>query len=201
MDGAGKVIMVGLPKTCTSSVRAALSVLGLRVDTDPLGDDLLNALEAGHGIPPRRYARADVFGDIGVATHWRQLVRLHPKAAFLLTTRSPVHLAESALGVWGNAPERRPPPRCSSSSDAAAILYNWFWRRGPMGIAVLIAAAASHALSVRGQCRVAGVRLYEVDVASERSDVLWRKLSSHLGRALPDPLPPFPRLNRRIGGG
>jgi hypothetical protein len=182
---APKVFCIGLSKTGTTSLRAALEALGhVAVHwADPLTCALLG---------PEHVPLYDAFADVTVSWRLAELLRRHPDARFILSRRPPAAWEESF---------RRHYARAHGTGEVAALRaqmaapdrFHWgeAWRAMQNGLyfrhASLAAAWDAHEARVAAAFRDRPGSLLAFNVWEGDG---WPELCRFLGRPVPDA--PFP---------
>jgi hypothetical protein len=190
-DGADKVFGIGFYKTGTTSLCAALRVLGYRtVNGDKLGeypgaDDgatLLKQIQAGDLRLPT-FAMFDAFTDNPYFHLWREIHARYPRAKYILTVREERAWLDSCarfyrnrrvrpMRVWMFGPHANP-GRDEASRQAWLEAYR-----------AHNAAVRAHFATQPPGC------FFEFDPTRERE---WGPLCAFLGR--PVPTQPWPHAN------
>ncbi len=98
-----KVFCLGLSRTGTRSLTAALHVLGIDTVHYPIDRGTLDALKRGDGAFPL-LDHYDGITDITTIPSFEELDRLHPGAKFILTTRDEASWLKSCRQHWGTRP-------------------------------------------------------------------------------------------------
>ncbi|HJL17149.1 MAG TPA: sulfotransferase [Sandaracinaceae bacterium LLY-WYZ-13_1] len=93
------VFGLGLSRTGTRSLTAALHVLGIDTVHYPIDDDTFRALSSG-ALDFQLLEAFDGITDITVAPYYAQLDRMHPDARFVLTVREEEGWLKSCRNHW-----------------------------------------------------------------------------------------------------
>ena len=93
------VFGLGLSRTGTRSLTAALHILGVDTVHYPIDDDTFRALETG-ALDFDLLRAFDGITDITVSPYYAQLERRHPDAKFILTNRDEESWLTSCLNHW-----------------------------------------------------------------------------------------------------
>ncbi len=191
---ADKVFVIGLSKTGTTSLHAALERLGYLSQhwSNPLTGQMLDMADG---------EVFDALSDTPVADMVERLLDDFPQARFILSTRAVAswcdsmlrHLRRqhSAIGLEGLRDLVSRPADCPHG-EAWCVLHRHLYTDHPD----LPAAHAAHTERVHRLFRHQPNRLLEFDVVAGDG---WPKLCSFLG--LPVPSGPFPRENARPAAG
>lgn len=174
-----KVFCIGFHKTGTSSMRAALEILGYRVTgPDHTGDPDL-AATLGR-VTAEISQRFDAFQDNPWPLVFREMDALHPGARFILTVRDPQKWYDSNRNHFG-----------SKTTPMRELIYGPGAGAPEGNEAVYKARLARHEREVRAYFRGRPDDLLELDLAR---DGRWEPLCGFLGHPVPDR--PFPHANR-----
>ena len=173
----GKVFCVGLQRTGTTSLGAALEVLGFRV-CGAVGTWLPDIRSRASALAREIVPRYDAFEDNPWPLLVEELDAAWPDARFVLTVRD--------AGAWVRSVR-------SYFTGQQSPMEEWLY--GPGGVpaaddATLATLRARHDASVRTRFANRPSQLLVLDVDAGLS---WEPLCSFLGR--PVPAVPFPRLN------
>lgn len=184
----GKIACVGFPKTGTSTIVKALRVLGYDIahwhDVIGTEKEAQAGQDIGNGHGPQTLLNeydgvADVFGSV----YFREVLRLHRDARFILTTRDVDNWAESLVQhVW-----RTPMPEPGTLA--------WGLRWATWGCLLPTPGCAClRKISHEGAVMelVPPEQLLVLDVSEGDG---WENLCGFLGCEVPDE--PFPHENKR----
>ena len=94
-----KIFGLGFSKTGTSSLADALSVLGFKTVHNPTDDDTMLALLSGN-LRCKALEEHDAICDIMFCKHFRELDRIYPGSAFILTERDKSDWHASCSRHW-----------------------------------------------------------------------------------------------------
>ena len=176
-----KVFVVGLSKTGTTSLHAALEKLGLHSIHNP---EAMLSIEKGElAFSPALAERYDALSDLPIAAYFRELDRAYPSARFILTTREEAGWLAS----------------CANHFDPSAFRPNAIVRRlvervyaSPVFDAELFRAARHrHDAGVRAYFADRPGKLLIIDTAQADK---WEPVCEFLGLPVPDAL--YPHENR-----
>jgi hypothetical protein len=194
-----KVFGLGLSRTGTRSLTAALHVLGFDTVHYPTDRATLETLVRGDARFPL-LDHYDGITDITVAPYYEDLDRLHPGAKFVLTVRDETPWLESCRNHWtGRSPYEEGPKEGLAAEE----------HRVHMEIRRFLRAAVYASYSMDDARFVRAYRRHTEDVkryfADRPSDFLvldiaggegWEKLAPFLGVAVPPS--PFPHKGKRL---
>jgi hypothetical protein len=120
MPAKPKVFGLGLSRTGTRSLTAALHVLGFDTVHYPTDQGTLDTLVRGDARFPI-LEHYDGLTDITVAPYFEDLDRLHPGAKFILTVREDDGWLRSCLNHWTNRSAFEPAPEDGSGAEEHRI--------------------------------------------------------------------------------
>jgi hypothetical protein len=187
-DPRFRVFGIGLSRTGTRSLTAALHVLGVDTIHYPIDEGTLRALTSGR----LDFGVLDAFDgitDITVAPYYAELARRHPDARFVLTVRDEEAWLRSCERHWTgrDAFADAPTPAAESHMNIRRFLraavygtYDFEPERFRLVYRRHIEAVRRHFASEPG-------RLLELDIAGGDG---WKTLAPFLGRPIPEQ--PFP---------
>lgn len=200
-DGTGKVFGIGLPKTGTSSLRAACESLGLRSLNSPFDTVLLQSLDGGDGLPDEHYDAFDLFSDVPIAAQWFTLNVYYPGAKWILTERDVDAWLESLRAVFGPRPIRYAPSERNHGFAAAVVRWAAGVGRDPDDQADrerLRMYYEMHRATVVRYIEPESLLRISLEQESSRR---WRALARFVGCSLVDDLAvPWPHVNARNAG-
>lgn len=172
---------IGLSKTGTHSLNAALEILGLRSVHYP-SPELMN-----RGRFVEALAGCNAATDISVGAYFRELDRAFPASAFILTVRE----MESWLASVEDHRRRREHELENPDCPKAVIRERLYGLRG-FDREAFADAAKRHERDVRAYFRDRPRDLLVMDVCGGEG---WERLCPFLGLEIPDV--PFPQRNAR----
>lgn len=191
--GAGrpKVFGLGLPRTGTRSLRAALHLLGWDVAHYPVDRASLDALIRGDGGFPL-LEHYDGLADPAAIPCFRALDARHPGAKFVLTVREKGGWLASLERNWAQAAAPGPPGGRDDDARGTARETRRFLREAVYGRHTFDAARLSrvydaHLAAVRGHFDGRPGDLLVLDIAGGEG---WERLAPFLG--VPASARPFP---------
>ena len=168
-----KIIGVGISKTGTSSLAAALTELGFR---------------CVHGWPPHALDTADALADVPAACRFRELDVIYPGSKFILTVREREAWLASCRKHWD---------RSGMAGAQASVRFEYYWCRAHLFGRLDFDAEnhwrsyERHSSAVRAHFADRPGDLLELDIT--RGDG-WEPLCRFLNVPIPDK--PFPWKNR-----
>lgn len=180
-----KVFVIGAPRTGTTSVGRALSILGFRdYGHDPYLQELFN-----HGCYEPIWERVgmhDSFSDgpFNTGDFYRVLAERYPQARFILTVRDKQKWKESHRRHFDPAfPNRDVKDRFKLHRYEPEIWWRWYDRRNAQIRAFFQETNRPH-------------HLLELNIGEDCNQ--WEKLIGFLGpeARVPSPLPEFPWVNK-----
>jgi hypothetical protein len=189
-----KVFGIGLSRTGTSSLAAALRALGFKSihwPHDKITQRELTAYHSGRGAFHLTVANAfDAVTDTPAASVYRELSHVYPGARFVLTVRDKTSWLESCSGFFDRAID-------SEKSSSAYLQYCAIIRRRLYGRTNFDphdfeAAYRKHVAGITEWFAEIPERLLIMDITAGES---WEKLCPFLHVDIPDR--PFPHRNRR----
>lgn len=185
-----RVFGIGLPRTGTTSLVAALDILGFRPAVhNPAGARTIGGCRAA--------------ADVTIACRYKALSVIYPDARFVLTTRD----VRAWLDSSARQLERDSAGEMSADLDAPENWHRWFGREAYLALfgprdflrEHWLAVYRTHDRQVRQHFRRAPGRLLAFDLCADRADAeKWRELCAFLGVA--EPGAPFPWENRSVTG-
>lgn len=183
-----RVFGVGLSRTGTRSLTAALHVLGIDTIHYPIDDDTFRALASGR----LDFGVLDTFDgitDITVAPYYAELSRRYPDARFILTVRDEEAWLRSCARHWEG---RDAFAEANSAAGETHMRIRRFLRAAVYGAydfepERFRQVYRQHVAAVRRHFANEPGRLLELDIAGGEG---WEKLAPFLGRPIPDQ--PFP---------
>ena len=178
----GKVFGIGHIKSGTTSLAAALKVLGYNVKDLPLG--MVKCRNRKVSLDFRKAAKYDGLTDIPAARFYKELDKKFPGSKFILTVREEERWLDSArrhvfIGKWWKYPNRINQLHQDVLGD---IVYNEKKFRK---------AYHQHHKDVMDYFRNRKNDLLVINICNGEG---WEKLCKFLGNEIPDV--PFPRSNR-----
>ncbi|MEV0262365.1 sulfotransferase family protein [Streptomyces sp. NPDC050617] len=195
-----KVFGLGLPRTGTRSLRAALHLLGYHVAHYPVDRASLDALVRGDGRFPL-LEHYDGFADVTAVPCYRELDALHRGAKFVLTVRDKAGWLASLERNWPR--DAAPGSPCGRADDArgAARETRRFVREAVYGCRAFDAGRLSrvydeHVAAVRTHFAGRPGDLLVLDIVGGEG---WERLAPFLGASTP--ARPFPAVRERTMGG
>lgn len=193
-----KVFGLGLSRTGTRSLTAALHVLGLDTVHYPIDEDTFRAMSTGKldfGI----LESFDGITDITVSPYYAELDELHPDAKFVLTTRDEDAWIQSCVNHWTG---REAFAAAETAGAETHMQIRRFLRAAVYGCydyeeARFRRVYRKHVEDVRRYFKDRPGKLLELDIVSGAG---WGSLCAYLDRPIPDQ--PFPHkggvLSRRL---
>jgi hypothetical protein len=189
-----KVFGIGLSRTGTSSLAAALKTLGFKSihwPHDKITQRELNAYYSGRDA--FRFTVANTFDavtDTPVASVYRELSHLYPEARFVLTVRDKSSWLDSCSGFF----DRAIPSEKSSSPylEYCATIRRRLYGRTDFDPYDFEAAYRKHVAGITEWFAQIPERLLIMDITAGES---WEKLCAFLHAEIPDK--PFPHRNRQ----
>lgn len=183
-----RVFGLGLSRTGTRSLTAALHVLGIDTVHYPIDDDSLRAMTSGR-LDFGLLETFDGLTDITVSPYYAQLERQHPDAKFVLTLRDKQSWLRSCEAHWG---KRDPWQVPRSEAESTHMKVRRFLRAAVYGCYDFDAERFSlvydqHVAHVRDYFRDKPGKLLELDIVGGHG---WDELCAFLDR--PRPVQPFP---------
>ncbi len=176
MPAPFKVFGIGLSRTGTTSLNAALELLGFRAMHYPDPEPMLRGdLSVAHEY--------DALTDLPVAVFFRPLDLLFPGSRFILTVRDEASWLGSIrkhFEAMGSALEHGPPAELRRRAYGSTLFDEDLFRR----------ARAAHERAVREHFRGRSGDVLEMNIADGQG---WEVLCPFLGMPLPEAA--FPRLN------
>jgi hypothetical protein len=193
----GRIFGIGLSRTGTSSLTAALERLGLHAvhfPADPATRERIGAHLAGEGGRLRLPILAEVDGitDSPAAACFEALDRSYPGSRFVLTTRERESWLASCERYWTRGVE--PFLRDTGDQgwrDYVEALSKHFYGVAHFDAAAFARAYDAHDARVRGHFTARPGSLLELDICGGQG---WDELCGFLGRPVPEE--PFPWQNR-----
>ncbi|MGW2633897.1 sulfotransferase family protein [Streptomyces chattanoogensis] len=190
-----KVFGLGLPRTGTRSLRAALHLLGYDVAHYPVDRASLDALARGDGRLPL-LEHYDGLADVAAVPCFRELDALHRGARFILTVREKGSWLASLEENWPTA--AAPGSPCGRDDDARGAVRETrrFLREAVYGCHAFDAGRLSrvydeHVAAVRAHFDGRPGDLLVLDIVGGEG---WERLAPFLGVAAP--AAPFPAEGR-----
>lgn len=179
---------LGLSRTGTRSLTAALHVLGVDTVHYPIDDDSLRAMVSGK-LDFQLMESFDGITDITTAPYYEDLEQQHPDAKFVLTVRDEESWLRSCANHWSG---REPWPEITSPGHATHMKVRRFLRAAVYGCygyepERFRRVYRRHVDSVRRYFADKPGKLLELDVVGGAG---WEPLCAHLDRPIPDQ--PFP---------
>lgn len=190
-----KVFGIGLSRTGTQSLTAALRVLGFSVVHYPTDAGTLETLVRGDARFPL-LEQHDGIADITVAPYFVDLAARYPDSRFILTLRERESWLRSCRGHFGARP-------AFEAADSEALRVQLAVRRFLRAAvyatydfheARFLQAYERHVATVRQHFATQPGRLLELDITAGDG---YAKLAPFLGRPVPDQ--PFPHRGRPAG--
>lgn len=170
-----KVFGIGLSRTGTKSLTAALRTLGYHVVHYP--KDAVTAREVLHGLPYSLLARCDGLTDIHAAVCFRDLDARFPRSRFILTTRDKDAWLGSCERHFARVrPETYPPP----IGDMMLALRLRMYGVDHFDAGTFSLAYDRHHDQVRGHFKERA-DLLELDIPGGDG---WNKLCAYLGHPI-----------------
>lgn len=183
-----RVFGIGLSRTGTRSLTAALHVLGIDTVHYPIDDDTLRALSSGRldfGI----LEAFDGITDITVVPYYADLARRYPDAKFVLTVRDEEPWLRSCKNHWTGreAFAEATTPAAKTHMEIRRFLRAAVYGAYDFEPERFRRVHRKHVEDVRRFFADEPARLLELDIAGGEG---WEKLAPFLGRPIPEQ--PFP---------
>lgn len=178
MVGRGKVFCVGLSKTGTTSLTAALRLLGYDAVHWYATRHAFRYTDTGIAIDRDLFERHDAFADTPIARIYPELDARYPGARFILTERDPERWLASFADQFA----------AGSLDDFSARLHRDLYGTDSFDAALCAAAYARHGAAVRAYFAARPADLLVMDLSAGDG---WPALCHFLG--CPQPTEPFPR--------
>lgn len=187
-DRRVRVFGIGLSRTGTRSLTAALHVLGVDTIHYPIDDDTFRALASGR-LDFRVLEAFDGITDITVAPYYAQLEQRYPEAKFVLTVRDEESWLRSCESHWAGRDAFAP---AHTPASATHMEVRRFLRAATYGTYEFEPERfryvyRKHVADVRRYFADKPGKLLELDIVGGEG---WEKLAPFLGRPIPDQ--PFP---------
>jgi len=196
--GQQKVFGLGLSRTGTRSLTAALQILGYDVAHYPTDEDTYNELANGQ-YDLTLLKTHDGITDITVAPYYAQLDRAYPGSKFILTVRERDGWLRSCQNHWFNRPAFK---KTEDPAEQAYLKVRQLFRAAVYGCYTFVPerfvwAYEQHVRNVQEYFRDRPDDLLVLDICSGEG---FDRLAEFLGR--PAPAEPFPHkgaiLSRRL---
>lgn len=183
-----KVFGLGLSRTGTRSLTAALHTIGVDLVHYPVDEDTFRALQTGK-LDFGFMKSFDGISDITAAPYYAQLDRMYPDAKFILTTRDEESWLRSCKHHWLG---RDPYEEAGTAGRLTHMKIRRFLRAATYGTYLFEPERfrwvyRHHVESVRRHFAGRPGKLLELDIVGGAS---WEPLCEFLGRPIPDQ--PFP---------
>lgn len=187
MNNRTKIFGIGMPKTGTTSLHAALQILGFRSLHFPHDPVTVAELRAGN-YRLSVLNHYDALSDVPISAIFAQLDQVYPNSRFILTVRDVNGWIESCRNAWFNQSDAVPEPGtmrefyrtllygCNEFSEDR---FRWVYE--------------THLKLV--QDHFSGEKANQLLVLDINEGNKWERLCSFLGVAVPDE--PFPHKNKR----
>lgn len=190
-----KIFGLGLSRTGTRSLTAALHVLGFDTVHYPIDRSTLDTLARGDARFPL-LEHYDGLTDITTIPYFAELDRLHPGAKFVLTVREPSGWLASCRNHWAGRPSHE---EGEGEAHRVHMEVRRFLRAAVYGAYEMsderfLAVYARHVEAVRRHFTGRPGDLLELDLCGGQG---WEKLAPFLGAAIP--AQPFPHKGRKLG--
>ncbi|MCA9608629.1 MAG: hypothetical protein KC619_23660 [Myxococcales bacterium] len=187
-EEAYKVFCLGLSRTGTRSLTAALHTVGVDVVHYPVDADTFRALETGK-LDFEFLKAFDGISDITVSPYYPQLDAMYPNAKFILTTREEETWLRSCKNHWSG---RDPFEKAPSKGRAIHMKIRRFLRAATYGTYRYHPERfrwvyRNHVEAVRRYFADRPGKLLEIDIVGGAG---WGPLCEFLDRPIPDQ--PFP---------
>jgi len=188
-----EVFEIGVGRTGSRSVARAACWLGLEVRHGFSGcpgciQDAVWKQRQGR-CDLDLYQTCEYSGNVA-AIHWPDLVESHPRAKWILTVRPVASWLASMQTNFQVQKHLQPAHR-----DSWTQLYLQHMWGGVENLARIRQRYLEYLARVRLHFHQFD-NLLELNVFTEPSSQLWRRLAAFLDRPLPDPLPEFPRIKK-----
>ncbi|MEV0621953.1 sulfotransferase family protein [Nonomuraea sp. NPDC050404] len=183
-----KVFGIGLSRTGTKTLTAALGVLGFDVVHYPADETSLAAMARGDGRFPL-LDRHDGLTDIATIPYLRELDDLHPGAKFVLTVRDKPSWLRSMQRHWAGRPAT---PVTGTHGQVRLLLRAAVYGCCEFNAARMSRVYDDHLDRVRHHFAHRRDDLLELDICAGQG---WERLAPFLGRAVPGT--PFPAVRRQ----
>lgn len=194
---------IGLSRTGTRSLTAALHILGVDTVHYPVSADCFRALSSGE-LDFQLMEGFDGITDITVSPYYAQLDRMYPDAKFVLTVRDEETWLRSCQNHWTgrDAFEETPSEGRRNHMLIRRFLRAAVYQSYDFHPARFREVMRAHVANVRRYFADRPGKLIELDIVGGTS---WEPLATFLDRPLPDQ--PFPhkggalsaRLRREVG--
>lgn len=183
-----RVFGLGLSRTGTRSLTAALHVIGIDTVHYPIDDDTFRALASGR-LDFRLLEAFDGITDITVAPYYVELARRYPDARFVLTVRDEDAWLRSCARHWDgrDAFAEAPTPAAETHMRIRRFLRAAVYGTYDFEPERFRLVYRKHVDAVRRHFANEPGRLLELDIAGGEG---WEKLAPFVGRPIPDQ--PFP---------
>ncbi len=183
-----KVFGIGMPKTGTTSLNAALEILGIRSLHFPNDDTTVSELKAGK-YKLSVLDKYDALTDVPIPAIFAQLDQAFPNSKFILTVREMDSWLESCRKADFNQPNRLPRPG-GTREYYRALLYGTVKYNEDRFRWVHETHLKTVGEYFSGE---RAVRLLVMDFAAGDG---WNKLCPFLGKDFPEEY--FPHKNKRM---
>lgn len=185
---AHKIFGLGLSRTGTRSLTAALHVIGIDTVHYPIDDDTFRALTTGQ-LDFELLDAFDGITDITVSPYYAQLEQMHPDAKFVLTTRDEETWLKSCKNHWTG---RDPFAPSETSGHRTHMKIRRFLRAATYGTYEFHPERFRHVYrkhneDVRRYFADKPGKLIELDIVGGDG---WERLCPFVGRPIPGQ--PFP---------
>lgn len=179
-----KIFTIGLPKTGTSSVGAALEILGFPLMGDPFNSARLDQFSRGDFSLPAEF---QAFGDAGISPWFAEFNGAYPDAKFILTVRYVEPWIDSFVATQGGRKSKG--VKIRGRSAMAALLQHMLDGSDSLrDRKYLCAVYEQHEREVVATIAHDRLLVYSAEEG-------WRALCAFLG--VPRPSVDFPRENPR----
>lgn len=189
-----RVFYVGLPRTGTSSLRAALMRLGYVPMDDPFNEARLRRFYSGNFNLDREVG-CSAFGGEPIAPFYQDLAQCYPDAQFILTVRKPDDWIASVRRYFSSWKAKTPlydqlidTLHCSGRFESPVMELCLAIATGGFDFSdeKLLMTLVTHTMFVIAEVR----DLLAMDICAGSG---WEPLCEYLGRSVPDE--PFPHCN------
>lgn len=186
-----KVFGIGLSRTGTRSLTAALHVLGIDTVHYPTDADTLEALRRGDGRF-RLLEHYDGITDITTVPVFRELDRLHPGAKFVLTVREEASWLRSCKRLWAEGCGRGDDQTASARRELRSLLGHAVYGTEEFDAGRFARAHREHVARVKRHFEGRPESLLVLDIAAGEG---WERIAPFLG--LEPPTQPFPHKGKK----
>ncbi len=193
-----KLINAGLGRTGTTSLKAALEMLGYApvfhttdLFTSPKDIDVWEAAIKGERADWRIFFAPYAVADWPAGLLYKDIIRAHPEAKVMVSVRDPEGWFESTQGTLKQVRSLNLPiPQVRRAKGFLEAGLNTFFEGKVEDKAYMMAFFERHTEAVKAYVGAENVLVYDVHEG-------WGPLSAFLEVGVPER--PFPRLNQREG--